>query len=101
MNKRQQKKQLTHLVYPNRVPRKTIIRRLKFVGFSGYVSNNMGIQYKLMNSDFPAISFMLIKRAYKYNVNHNNLDRIYKYAEDAWNYDFEWIDYIKGGPDHV
>lgn len=101
MNTRQKKKDLTHLAYPNKVPRKTIIRRLKFVGFSGYLSNNMGIQYKLMNSKFPRISFMLIKRAYRYNVNYNNLDRIYKYAEDAWNYDFEWIDYIKGGPDHV
>jgi len=100
MNKRQKKKQLTHLVYPNRVPRKTIIRRLKFVGFSGYLSNNMGIQYILRNSEFPTI-FMLIKRAYRYNVNYNNLTRIYKYAEDAYNYDFEWGDYIKGGPDYV
>lgn len=101
MNKRQKKKQLTDLVYPNKVPRKTIIRRLKFVGFSGYVSNNAGIQYKLAHSEFPSISFAYIKRAYRYNVNYNNLARIFKYAEDAWNYDFEWIDYIKGGPDHV
>lgn len=101
MNKRQKKKQLTDLVYPNRVPRKTIIRRLKFVAFSGYLSNNTGIQYKLMDSEFPVISFMLIKRAYRYNVNYNNLSRIYKYAEDALNYDSEWFDYIKGGPDHV
>jgi hypothetical protein len=95
MNKRQKKKQLTHLVYPDKLPRKTIIRRLKFVGFSGYLSNNTGIQYKL--TQFPTISFMLIRRAYRYNVNHNNLSRIFKYAEDALNYDFEWIDYIKGG----
>ena len=101
MNKRQKKKDLTYLAYPNKVPRKTIIRRLKFVGFSGYVSNNAGIQYKLRHSEFPTISFMLIKRAYRYNVNCNNLTRIYKYAEDAWMYDFEWMDYIKGGPDHV
>lgn len=101
MNKRQKKKQqLAYLVYPNRVPRKTIIRRLKFVGFSGYVSNNDGIQCKLMHSKFPAISFMLIKRACRYNVNYNNLSRIFKYAEDAWNYDFEWMDYIKGGEDY-
>lgn len=99
MNKRQQKKQLTHLVYPNRVPRKTIIRRLKFVGFSGYLLNNPSINM-LPYPDHPII-FISVMRAYKYNVNHNNLDRIYKYAEDAWNYDFEWIDYIKGGPDHV
>lgn len=101
MNTRQKKKDLTYLVYPNRVPRKTIIRRLKFVGFSGYVSNNAGMQYKLTHSKFPRISFMLIKRAYRYNVNYNNLARIFKYAEDALNYDFEWMDYIKGGPDHV
>ena len=101
MNKRQKKKQLTHLGIPNRVPRKTIIRRLKFVGFSGYLSNNTGIQFNLANSTFPTISFMFIKRAYRYNVNHNNLARIYKYAEDAWMYDFEWMDYIEGGPDHV
>ena len=101
MNTRQKKKDLTHLVYPNKVPRKTIIRRLKFVGFSGYLSNNAGMQYKLANSKFPRISFMLIKRAYRHNVNCNNLTRIYKYAEDALNYDFEWMDYIKGGPDHV
>lgn len=101
MNKRQKKKQLTYLTYPNRVPRKTIIRRLKFVGFSGYLSNNIGMQYKLMDSEFPIISFMLIRRAYKYNVNCNNLTRIFKYAEDAYNYDFEWLDYIKGGPNHV
>ena len=101
MNKRQKKKQLTHLAYPNNVARKTIIRRLKLVGFSGYVSNNLGIQFKLMNSEFPRISVMFIRRAYKYNVNHNNLTRIFKYAEDAYNYDFEWMDYIKGGPKHV
>lgn len=97
MNKRQKKKNLTHLVYPNRVPRKTIIRRLKLAGFSGYVSNNPGIQLKIANSEFPTISVMLIKRAYRYNVNCNNLVRIFKYAEDAYNYDFEWGDYIKGG----
>lgn len=96
MNKRQQKKQLTHLVYPNKLPRKTIIRRLKLVGFSGYVSNNTGIQYKLKHSKFPAISFMLIRRAYRYNVNHNNLSRICEYAEDALNYDFDWLDFLKG-----
>lgn len=101
MNTRQKKKQLTHLVYPNKVPRKTIIRRLKLVGFSGYVSNNLGIQFKLANSKFPRISVMFIRRAYKYNVNHNNLARIFKYAEDAYNYDFEWMDYIKGGLKHV
>jgi hypothetical protein len=100
MNKRQKKKQLSYLA-PNKVPRKTIIRRLKFVGFSGYLSNNMGIQYILRNSEFPAISFVLIKRAYRYNVNCNNLSRIFNYAEDAWMYDFEWMDYIEGGPDHV
>lgn len=97
MNKRQKKKQLTDLVYPNRVPRKTIIRRLNLAGFSGYVSNNPGIQLKIANSEFPTISVMLIKRAYRYNVNCNNLVRIFKYAEDAYNYDFEWGDYIKGG----
>ena len=95
MNKRQKKKQLTCLVYPNKLPRKTIIRRLKFVGFSGYLSNNIGLQYKLAHSKLSTI--LLIKRAYRYNVNHN-LSRIYKYAEDALNYDFEWDDYIKGGP---
>lgn len=101
MNTRQKKKQLTHLVYPNKVPRKTIIRRLKLVGFSGYVSDNIGIQFKLMNSKFPKISVMFIKRAYRYNVDCNNLTRIFKYAEDALNYDFEWMDYIKGGLKHV
>lgn len=101
MNKRQKKKQLTHLVYPNNVARKTITRKPNKFESSGYVSNNLGIQFKIANSEFPAISVMLIRRAYKYNVNHNNLTRIFKYAEDAYNYDFEWMDYIKGGPDHV
>ena len=99
MNKRQKKKQLTHLVYPNRVPRKIIIRRLKTAGFSGYLFNNPLINMLPYPED--PIRFISVMRAYRYNVNCNNLARIFKYAEDACNYDFEWIDYIKGGPDHV
>lgn len=91
MNKRQEKKQRVRcLPYPNKnVPRKRIIQRLKKTAFAGYNYIDTTV---IRLSKYPC-QHKCIKRAFKYKT-HNNLDILFKYAEDMCNYDLDWLDYV-------
>lgn len=94
MNKRQEKKQhVICLPYPNKkVPRKRIIRRLKKTAFAGYIYfGAVSVNYRL--STKHPWRHKCIKKAFKYKT-HNNLDILFKYAEDMCNYDLDWLDYV-------
>jgi hypothetical protein len=89
MNDRQKKKQQQRLglKHQDKVSRNTMFKRLKLVGFVGYLYDN------ILLSHYPLRN---VKRIYKSKV-HKDFSLMLSFVEDACNYDFDWFDYISKG----
>ena len=89
MNDRQKKKQQQRWVlkHQDKVSRNTMFKRLKLVGFSGYLYNN------ILLSNYPLRN---VKRIYKSKV-RKDFPLMFSFVEDACNYDFNWFDYLSKG----
>ena len=89
MNDRQKKKQQQRWVlkHQDKVSRNTMFKRIKLVGFSGFLYNNTLLShYPLRN----------VKRIYK-NMVHKDFQLMLSFVEDACNYDVDWLDYLSKG----
>lgn len=102
MNKRQRKKQFQGLPIRKRFkrPRKRLVHRLKMTAFAGYIFRNLFMTTNdvIWKGKVPR---RYIKTAFRYKVQYNNFDLICKYAEDACNFDLDWLGFLGKGEMNV
>ena len=97
MNKRIRKKNSFNSICKRPLPRKKIIKRIKACGFSGYCWLN--ICHFHPSVDRYPFSKKSFYKAYK-NIVHNNMNKIWEFANEAINFDVDWLEWLIDGDNY-